>query len=149
MFATINTQGYVENVFMDSVTGGIELPADATYDNGRRYKRVDNAWVDAFPGVADGESMMLAYAVLNEGWGVAASIASTMPIIKRTAAAKIQASAWKVERATEVDAATGSSTLAVVYAERAAIRAASNVKETELAAITTFVALEAFDATDF
>jgi len=149
MFATINTQGYVENVFMDSVTGGIELPADATYDNGRRYKRVDNAWVDAFPGVADGESMMLAYAVLNEGWGVAASIASTMPIIKRTAAAKIQASAWKVERATEVDAATGSSTLAGVYAERAAIRAASNAKETALAAITTYADFQAFDPTDF
>jgi len=149
MFATINTQGYVENVHIDNVTGGIELPAGATYDNGRRYKRVDNAWVDAFPGVADGEAMMLAYSALNESWGVAASIAATLPLIKRTAAAKILATGWKVERATEVDAATGSSTLAGVYAERAAIRAASNAKETALAAITTYADFQAFDPTDF
>jgi len=149
MFATINTYGYVESVFTESVTGSIELPAAVEFDNVRRYKRVDNAWVDAFPGIADGEPMMTAYSALNTTWTIAATKVPMMPLIKRTAAAQITALDWKVERATEVDAATGSSTLAAVYVERAAIRAASNAKETALAAITTYEDLNAFDPTDF
>ena len=149
MFATVNTHGYVENVFTINVPGSIALPDTADYDNGRRYKRVDNAWVDAFPGLADGEPMMTAYSNLNTTWTIAAQKVPMTPMIKRAAAEKITALDWKVERATEVDAATGSSTLAAVYVERAAIRAASNAKETALAAITTYEDLNAFDPTDF
>jgi hypothetical protein len=93
--------------------------------------------------------MMLAYSALNESWGVAASIAATLPLIKRTAAAKILATGGKVERATEVDAATASTTLAPVYTERAAVRSASNAKETALTALTTFDEVSTFDPIDF
>ena len=149
MFATVNTYGYVENVFTVDVPGSIELPAQATYNDGRRFKRVENEWVDGGVGVADGEDLMAAYSLLNTEWTIASMKPANVAIIKQAAAAQIEATNWKVERATEVDAATGSSTLAAVYAERAAIRTASNTKEAALDAITTYEDLDSFNPTDF
>ena len=149
MFAIVNTYGYVETVFIVEVPGSIELPAEATYNDGRRFKRVENEWVDGFPGVSDGENLMAAYSLLNTEWTIASMKLHPLAMIKGAAASKIEATNWKVERATEVDAATGSSTLAAVYAERAAIRAASGVKEAALDAITTYEDLETFNPADF
>ena len=149
MFATVNTHGYIHNIYGSEVEGSIELPVGVDQNTGYRYKRVDNEWVDGFPGVAEGVDLMAAYTLLNTEWTIASMKARILPTIKDRAATQIQALNWKVERATEVDAATGSTTLVAVYAERAAIRAASNTKETALDAITTYEDLEAFDPTDF
>lgn len=150
MFATVNTQGYVDQVFnIDKGDNSIELPDAATLDNAYRYKRVDNAWTDGFVGVADGIPLMDAYTALQTTWFVAARKLTLLPIIKTAAERQIVATNWKVERATEVDAATGSTTLAAVYVERAAIRTASNAKETALAALTTYEELDAFNPEDF
>ena len=92
---------------------------------------------------------MAAYFPIQQGWDLEDNKAAKMVPIKFAAAAQIEATNWKVERATEVDAATGSSTLAAVYAERAAIRTASNTKEAALEALTTWEAVQAFDPADF
>ena len=148
MYAIINTRGYVTAIYESDIGAGFELPAGATMETGFRYRYQDNAWSDAFSGVSD-SGIMLAYGTLNEGWDLEDSKTEKIPRIKQHAAYQISELDWKVERATEVDAATGSSTLAAVYTERAAIRTASNVKETALAALTTQAEVVAFDATDF
>jgi hypothetical protein len=149
MFATVNTYGYIDTIYASEVEGSIELPVGADQNTGYRYKRVENEWVDGFPGVAEGVDLMVAYNLLNTEWTIASMKIPLLSIIKDTAATQIQALNWKVERATEVDAATGSTTLVAVYAERAAIRTASNTKEAALDAITTYEDLDTFDATDF
>lgn len=113
-----------------------------------RYKRVDDAWVDAFPD-DDGASFWDSYNALVDSWAVADMKPHIISAIKAGAARQIEATAWKVERATEVDATDGSNTLAAVYAERAAIRAASNAHEEALDDITTLADLSAFNPTGF
>lgn len=111
-----------------------------------RYKRVDDAWVDAFP---DDASFMNSYNALNESWALAEQKVKLIPVIKAEAARQIEATAWKIEKATEVDAANGSNTLAAVYAERAAIRAASNAHEEALDDIATLAGLGSFNPANF
>jgi hypothetical protein len=134
MKAIIDDRGYV--VGIDDSGGGYELPSGTTDNTSHRYRRVNDAWVDIFPDVADAD-VVQAYDALHLSWGLAA-IKETMVIdIKAEAGRQIEATAWKIERATEVDAADGTTTLATVYAERAAIRAASNAAEAEVNALTT------------
>jgi len=132
MKVLIDDRGYFSSVS----DLGIELPSGATEATGFRYRRVDGAWVDIFPDVSDAD-VEQAYADLSASWGVTAIKASVVAAIKQEAKRQIEASTWKIERATEADAVNGTSTLATVYAERAAIRAASNAAEVEVAALTT------------
>jgi hypothetical protein len=113
-----------------------------------RYKRVDDAWVDAFPN-DDGASFWDSYNALVDSWAVAEQKVNLIPVIKAEAARQIEATAWKVERATEIDATNNSNTLADVYAERAAIRAASNAHEEALDDITTLAGLGSFNPANF
>jgi hypothetical protein len=150
-YGEINEQGYITSIkdaFVAGIVVELALPQEATTRNGFRYRYVDGAWTDGFSGVADAD-VMDAYAVIQTAQVVVDMKASTLPFIKMEAAAQIEATNWKVERATEVDAATGSSTLAAVYAERAAIRTASNTKEAALEALTTYEDLDTFDPADF
>jgi hypothetical protein len=140
----LNSFGYVTS---DS-GGDITAPEGVEGAEIFRYKRVDDAWVDAFPD-DDDASFMNSYNALNESWALAEQKVNLIPLIKAEAARQIEATAWKVERATEVDATDGSNTLAAVYAERAAIRAASNAHEEALDDITTLADLEAFNPTGF
>ena len=141
MFALINERGYVTGIYESSTGGSVELPTGANLESGFRYRYQDSAWSDA--------DIMAAYFTLQQGWELEDNKAAKMAPIKVAAAAQIEATNWKVERATEVDAATGSSTLAAVYAERAAIRAASNTKEAALEALTTWEDVQAFNPADF
>ena len=134
MKAIIDDRGYV--VGIDGSESGYELPAGTTNNTSHRYRRVNDAWVDIFPDVADAD-VVQAYDALSASWSLTA-LKETMVIdIKAEAGRQIEATAWKIERATEVDAADGTNTLATVYAERAAIRAASNAAEAEVNALTT------------
>jgi hypothetical protein len=142
MKPTLNSFGYVTS---DS-GGDIAAPEGVEGSEIFRYKRVDDAWVDAFP---DDASFMNSYNALNESWALAEQKVNLIPIIKAEAARQIEATAWKVERATEVDAANGSNTLAAVYAERAAIRAASNAHEEALDDIATLAGLGSFNPANF
>lgn len=132
MKVLIDDRGYFSSVS----DLGIELPTGATEATGFRYRRVDNAWVDIFPDVSDAD-VGQAYADLSASWGVANIKANVVDAIKQEAKRQIEASTWKIERATEADAVNGTTTLATVYAERAAIRAASNAAEAEVAALVT------------
>ena len=144
MKPTLNDLGYVT---CESY-GEIEAPEDCTSATVFRFRRVDDAWVDAFPD-DDDASFLDSYNALNESWAVAEQKASLIPVIKAEAARQIEALAWKMERATEVDAINNSNTLATVYAERAAIRAASNAHEEALDDITTLADLREFNPIGF
>jgi len=56
--------------------------------------------------------------------------------VKEEARIRIEALAWKIEKATEQDALNGTTTLNDVYAEREAIRAKSNAIEADIDAET-------------
>ena len=150
LYGIINSQGYITSIQDAYMSGSVELalPEAATQDKGFRYRYVDGAWTDGFAGVSD-DDLMDAYVVIQQAAAIVDIKAELLPIIKLEAARQIEATDWKVQRATEVDAATGSTTLAAIYTERAAIRSASNVKETALAAINTQDEIAAFDPTDF
>lgn len=150
MYAKINSRGYITGTADAPLNGALELalPETATEFIAFRYKYADGAWTDAFPGVAD-DAFQADYDALNTSWSLADGKSDMIPAIKRAAAGKIGAIAWKVERATERDAANNTTTLAVVYAEREAIRIASDTKEAALAAISTMEDLNAFDPADF
>ncbi len=145
MNVQINSHGYVIDV---DGPDGIEMPEDITPTQSLRYKRVDDEWVDAFPD-EEGDSFLSSYNALVDGWAVADMKPGIISAIKAEAARQIEALAWKVERATEVDAVNDSNTLADVYAERAAIRAASNAHEEALDDITTLADLQEFNPTGF
>jgi len=152
LYGVINNAGYISSIQDEYIAGAgsveLALPEAATTDYGFRYRYQDGAWSDAFSGVADG-ALMAAYAAIQQAANLVEVKAGKMPFIKLEAERQIVATNWKVERATEVDAATGSTTLAAVYTERAAIRTASNVKETALEALTTMDEIAAFNPTDF
>ena len=150
LYGIINSRGYITSIQDAYMSGSVELalPEAATQDKGFRYRYVDGAWTDGFAGVSD-DDLMDAYVVIQQAAAIVDIKAELLPIIKLEAARQIEATDWKVQRATEVDAATGSTTLAAIYTERAAIRSASNVKETALAAINTQDEIAAFDPTDF
>ena len=140
----LNSFGYVTS----GSGGDIAAPDGVEGAEIFRYKRVDGAWVDAFPD-DDDASFMDSYNALVDSWAVADMKPDIILAIKAEAARQIEATAWKVERATEVDATDDSNTLATVYAERAAIRAASNAHEEALDDITTLADLSAFNPTGF
>ena len=144
MKPTLNEQGYVTS----GIGGAIDAPEAATDLTVFRYRRVDGAWADAFPGETD-ENFMMSYNTLNESWALAERKALSIKPIKMEAARRIEALAWKIERATEVDAVDGTNTLAGVYAERAAIRTASNAHEDALNALTTLAEMDEFNLTGF
>ena len=150
LYGIINSRGYITSIQDAYMPGTVELalPEAATQDKGFRYRYVDGAWTDGFAGVSDAD-LIEAYVVIQQAGDVIDIKAELLPMIKVEAARQIEATDWKVQRAAEVDAATGSATLAVIYTERAAIRSASNVKETALAALNTHDEIAAFNATDF
>jgi len=152
LYGVINNAGYISSIQDEYIAGQgiveLALPEAATTDYGFRYRYLDGAWSDAFSGVAD-DALMAAYAVIQQAADLVELKAAKMPFIKLEAERQIVATNWKVERATEVDAATGTTTLAGVYTERAAIRTASNSKETALTALSTQAEVVAFDPTDF
>ena len=144
MKVLIDSRGYVTR----EDSAGIEMPEGVTGADSLRYKRVNNAWVDAFPDDI-GDDFMESRDVLVRSWAIDDHKTNLAPLIKAEAARQIEALAWKIERATEVDATDGTTTLADVYAERAAVRAASNAHEDALDAITTQEALVAFHPANF
>ena len=64
--------------------------------------------------------------------------------VKSEAGERIAATDWKVDRARERDALNGTTTLKDVYAEREAIRTASDEAETAIAALATLDEIQAF-----
>ena len=111
-----------------------------------RYKLVNGEVKDGYPGVVDEEIMPL-FNVDNEAFHFENSKQDMIKQLRNRAAAKIQALAWKIERANEQDALNGTSTINSVYAEREAIRVASNVTQAAINSATSFEnAVAAFNA---
>jgi hypothetical protein len=102
-----------------------------------RYKLVNGEVVDGYPGVADADIMPL-FNADNEAYHFDKTKADMIGQLRNRAASRIQALAWKIERATEQDALNGTSTINAVYAEREAIRVASNVAQASINAATSF-----------
>ena len=96
-----------------------------------RYELVDGDVVDAYPGVDD-EDVMDLYNTKKEAFDLLKAKNELVGRVKTAVRVKIESLAWKIERATERDAANGTNTLADVFAEREAIRAAGNALEVEI-----------------
>lgn len=96
-----------------------------------RYELRDGVVVDAYPGVDD-EDVMAEYNSKREAASIAKDKAALVETLKGKVKTSIESLAWKIERATERDAVNGTNTLADVYAEREAIRAAGNAAEAEI-----------------
>lgn len=96
--------------------------------NQHRFKLVDGVVVDGWPDVTD-ENIMDEFNTEMESTSLIDFKDDQKKQIKSAAAQKIQALAWKIERATEQDAINGTTTILDVYADREAIRVASNAAE--------------------
>lgn len=123
-----------------SETEGFDSP-DATL-NQHRFKLVDGAVVDGWPDVTD-ENIMDSFNAEMEANAILDLRKEGKSKIKSVAKSKIEELGWKVERATEQDAINQTNTLADVYAEREAIRVASNAAEAEIDSLSTFEDIQA------
>tara|TARA_E500000331_G_scaffold190080_2_gene182930 strand:- start:2225 stop:2701 length:477 start_codon:yes stop_codon:yes gene_type:complete len=153
-YAEINSDGYCTTVWPDDTfalnkTEMIELPADSTSVTGWRYKHDGSKWVDAFPAAKDDEILDELAKVFDAARIVDKKAALTARI-KAAAKEKIEATDWKIQRATEADAvAGGTENLDAVYAQRAKIRKANNQHEIALGKLTKEAEIDAFDPAAF
>lgn len=126
-------------------TGESEFGTHASPDpdkNPFRWKLdEDGIVVDAFPDVSD-EDLMDAYSALRIENDLKRNKEFMVKQIKQAAAGFIAATQWKVERALERDAINGTSEVNEVYAEREAIRQASNQQEARVLAATSEAELD-------
>ena len=123
--------------------GDFDSPDESA--NQHRFKLVEGEVVDGWPGVADNDIMPLFNAEMEQN-SFSDLKEETVSKIKMITRGKIEALAWKIERATEQDAINGTNTILDVYAEREALRVAGNAAEASILAATTIEeAEEAFN----
>lgn len=96
----------------------------------------DGVVVDAFPDIDD-EDLMSAYNDVKLANDLRRNKEFMVKQVKQAAAGFISATQWKVERALERDAINGTSEVNDIYAEREAIRQASNQQEARILAATS------------
>jgi hypothetical protein len=135
MLLNFNQAGYC--------TGVSELGTHANPDPEAtpfRWKLEDGAVIDGFPGVED-EDIMPLYNQAMESSTLDELKAHKISLVKAAASGFIIELQWKVDRALERDALNGTTTVNDVYAQREAIRQASNAHEAKIMACTTEEAL--------
>ena len=124
--------------------GDYKLPVASVL--GHRFQLVDGKVVDRYGGVSDDEVRKLD-AERVEGRQESELDAARQAMIrrvKREAGERIAATDWKVERARERDVLNGTTVLQEVYAEREAIRGASDEAELAILDLATLDEIMAF-----
>ena len=113
---------------------------------GHRFQLVDGKVVDRYDGVSDDEVKKIDEERTQQKQADELQAARDALVIqvKTEAGERIANLNWKVDRARERDALNGTDTLQVVYAEREAIRTASNEAEAAIAELTSFDEIRAF-----
>ncbi len=124
--------------------GDHDLPVDSVL--GHRFQLVDGEVIDRYDGVTDDEvrEVDAARVVERQAEELKAARTALVRRIKAEAAQRIANLDWKVERARERDALNGTKTLQEVYAEREAIRLASNGAEAAIAKLASQEEILAF-----
>tara|TARA_B100000513_G_C11864556_1_gene173901 strand:+ start:179 stop:616 length:438 start_codon:yes stop_codon:yes gene_type:complete len=117
--------------------GDYKLPVASVL--GHRFQLVEGKVVDRYGGVSDDEVRKLDADQVAEQQAADLEAARQALIrkVKTEAGDRIAASDWKVDRARERDALNGTTTLQDVYAEREAIRTASDEAELAILDLTT------------
>jgi hypothetical protein len=124
--------------------GDYKLPVASLL--GHRFQLVDGKVVDRYDGVSDDEVKKIDEERTQQKQADELKAARDALVIqvKTEAGQRIANLNWKVDRARERDALNGTDTLQVVYAEREAIRTASNEAETAIAELASFDEIRAF-----
>ena len=124
--------------------GQFKLPVPSKL--GHRFQLVDGKVVDRYGGITDDEvKQQDADTVASQqATELEAARSALVGRVKSEAGERIAATDWKVDRARERDALNGTTTLQDVYAEREAIRTASDEAETAIAALATLDEIQAF-----
>ena len=124
--------------------GDFKLPVASVL--GHRFQLVDGKVVDRYDGVSDDEVKKIDEERIQQKQADELQAARDALVIqvKTEAGERIANLNWKVDRARERDALNGTDTLQVVYAEREAIRTASNEAEAAIAELTSFDEIRAF-----
>ncbi len=124
--------------------GDFKLPVASVL--GHRFQLVDGKVVDRYDGVSDDEVKKIDEERTQQKQADELQAARDALVIqvKTEAGQRIANLNWKVDRARERDALNGTDTLQVVYAEREAIRTASNEAEAAIAELTSFDEIRAF-----
>ena len=124
--------------------GDYKLPVASLL--GHRFQLVDGKVVDRYDGVSDDEVKKIDEERTQQKQADELQAARDALVIqvKTEAGQRIANLNWKVDRARERDALNGTDTLQVVYAEREAIRTASNETEAAIAELASFDEIRAF-----
>ena len=124
--------------------GDFKLPVASLL--GHRFQLVDGKVVDRYDGVSDDEVKKIDEERTQQKQADELQAARDALVIqvKTEAGQRIANLNWKVDRARERDALNGTDTLQVVYAEREAIRTASNEAEAAIAELASFDEIRAF-----
>ena len=124
--------------------GDYKLPVASVL--GHRFQLVDGKVVDRYDGVTDDEVKKIDEERTQQKQADELQAARDALVIqvKTEAGQRIANLNWKVDRARERDALNGTDTLQVVYAEREAIRTASNEAETAIIELASFDEIRAF-----
>ena len=124
--------------------GDYKLPVASVL--GHRFQLVDGKVVDRYDGVTDDEVKKIDEERTQQKQADELQAARDALVIqvKTEAGQRIANLNWKVDRARERDALNGTDTLQVVYAEREAIRTASNEAEAAIAELASFDEIRAF-----
>jgi hypothetical protein len=124
--------------------GDYKLPVASLL--GHRFQLVDGKVVDRYDGVSDDEVKKIDEERTQQKQADELQAARDALVIqvKTEAGQRIANLNWKVDRARERDALNGTDTLQVVYAEREAIRTASNEAETAITELASFDEIRAF-----
>lgn len=124
--------------------GDYKLPVASLL--GHRFQLVDGKVVDRYDGVSDDEVKKIDEERTQQKQADELQAARDALVIqvKTEAGQRIAATNWKVDRAKERDALNNTATLQDVYAEREAIRAASDEAEAAIADLTTLDEIRTF-----
>lgn len=127
-----------------SPNGQFKLPVPSKL--GHRFQLVDGKVVDRYGGITDDEvKQQDADTVASQQTAeLEAARSALIGRVKSEAGERIAATDWKVDRARERDALNGTTSLQDVYAEREAIRTASDEAETAIGALATLDEIQAF-----
>ena len=124
--------------------GDYDLPVAS--ELGHRFQLVEGKVVDKYNGVSDDEvkALDIKAAETAEAEALDAERKALVTSVKIEAGDRINGLNWKVDRAKERDALNGTETVKDVYAEREAIRTASDEAETAIGKLETLEEIATF-----
>lgn len=124
--------------------GDHDLPVESVL--GHRFQLVDGVVVDRYDGVTDDEvkDIDARRAADKVAADLQAAKDARILEVKREAGDRIAALNWKTDRAKERDFLNGTKKLREIYAEREAIREASDQAEADVAVLNTLEEIRGF-----